>query len=122
MRKETILTIASFIGIASLSTFAFSKETKRQVRLEQNFTCDDCGTKPRKLEIHHIVPQRYGGSDERVNAVGLCPNCHDKWDEQSRSGVIYPGKPIIEAVDEQFRSKIKKEQVIYQYPLFVETD
>jgi len=121
MRKEALFAIGSFLGVAALSTFAFSRETKWQVRSEQDFACDDCGTKPRKLEIHHIVPQRNGGSDERINAVGLCPNCHDEWDEQSKSGVIYPGKPITEAVEEQFKSKIKKEEVIYQYPLFVKT-
>lgn len=28
------------------------------------------------LERHHIVPRRYGGSDEPVNLVDVCPTCH----------------------------------------------
>lgn len=28
------------------------------------------------LETHHIIPQRYGGSDDPENLVTLCPSCH----------------------------------------------
>lgn len=30
------------------------------------------------LDRHHIVPQRYGGSDEEENLVTVCPTCHRK--------------------------------------------
>ena len=30
------------------------------------------------LEEHHIVPRRFGGSDEPANLVRLCPNCHER--------------------------------------------
>lgn len=30
------------------------------------------------LEEHHIVPQRFNGSDEPENTVWLCGSCHDK--------------------------------------------
>lgn len=41
---------------------------------------DDCFIcsrgNPDILERHHIVPKRFGGSDEDVNLVDLCPSCH----------------------------------------------
>jgi hypothetical protein len=30
------------------------------------------------IEVHHIVPQRFNGSDERENLVALCDRCHEK--------------------------------------------
>lgn len=39
--------------------------------------CYICGNKNRDvLEEHHIVPQRFGGSDDDENTVQLCSNCH----------------------------------------------
>ena len=32
----------------------------------------------RNLDEHHIVPQRFGGSDSAVNVVTVCERCHDK--------------------------------------------
>jgi len=42
-------------------------------------TCYLCGEpNPSALEEHHIVPQRYNGSDEPENTVTLCGTCHNK--------------------------------------------
>ncbi|UBF23414.1 HNH endonuclease [Haloarcula tailed virus 3] len=30
------------------------------------------------IEVHHIVPQRFNGSDSRENLVALCDRCHRK--------------------------------------------
>lgn len=30
------------------------------------------------IEVHHIVPQRFNGSDKRENLVGVCERCHKK--------------------------------------------
>ena len=79
-------------GLYGLSFLAFSKELKERVRKEQKGICADCGTKPKKLEIHHIIPQSMGGADTRENAVGLCPECHEKWDELAFLKKIFYGK------------------------------
>lgn len=42
-----------------------------------NATCHFCGT-PEPLDEHHIVPRRFGGSDDRENIVTVCPTCHRK--------------------------------------------
>lgn len=39
--------------------------------------CEICGkSKPNSLETHHVVPRRYGGSDQPENLVRLCASCH----------------------------------------------
>jgi len=40
-------------------------------------TCFICGeSRPNSIEQHHIVPRRFGGSDDGENLVGLCASCH----------------------------------------------
>ena len=31
-----------------------------------------------RVQVHHITPVSEGGADEIVNAIPLCPNCHDE--------------------------------------------
>lgn len=40
------------------------------------FVCQS-GFRP-TLELHHIIPVKYGGNDTYENTVLLCPNCHAK--------------------------------------------
>jgi len=53
--------------------------TKAYVLDRDNHTCQHCKgkSKDRKLEVHHIVFRRNGGSDEASNLNTLCKNCHD---------------------------------------------
>lgn len=110
MNKETLfragLGVIATIGAVELSQWAFTNKLKEEVRKEQKYCCDECGRQG-TTQIHHKVAQHLGGSDERVNAVGLCPNDHQKWDELMSEGIIYPGIPISEAKPEQFKSKNK---------------
>ena len=40
-------------------------------------TCYICGHRNAEvLEHHHIIPRRFGGSDESTNLLAVCPNCH----------------------------------------------
>lgn len=41
-------------------------------------TCRKCGYKPtdERLEVHHIVPQAFGGNDSVDNLATLCSTCH----------------------------------------------
>jgi Restriction endonuclease len=54
---------------------AFSEKVKKEVRKRACFRCVVCH-KP-FVEIHHIIPQVDGGSDNMDNAVPLCAYCHD---------------------------------------------
>lgn len=86
---EGLKIVLPTLALIGISFFAFSNELKMKVRREQKGVCADCGEKPSKLTIHHIIPQSMGGPDTRDNAVGLCRECHDFWDEQARNGVFF---------------------------------
>lgn len=41
-----------------------------------NYTCQCCGAKKVRLEVHHIRFRKYGGSDDLENLITLCEKCH----------------------------------------------
>ena len=53
---------------------------KSYVLDRDNYTCQYCKgkTKDSKLEVHHIIFRRNGGSDKENNLICLCKICHDK--------------------------------------------
>ncbi|MDR3588013.1 MAG: RNA-guided endonuclease IscB [Desulfosporosinus sp.] len=53
--------------------------TKAYVLDRDNHTCQYCKgkSKDRKLEVHHIIFRRDGGSDEASNLITLCKTHHD---------------------------------------------
>lgn len=54
---------------------AFSEKVKLEAKKKACFRCVIC-QKP-FVEIHHIIPQAYGGNDSLENAAPLCASCHD---------------------------------------------
>ena len=54
--------------------------TRAMVLNRDNYTCQCCKGKRKdpKLEIHHVVFRRDGGSDNAENLVTLCHTCHKK--------------------------------------------
>ena len=44
--------------------------------VRDNYTCQCCGKKNCRLEVHHIVFRRNGGSDSLENLITLCEDCH----------------------------------------------
>lgn len=53
---------------------AFAESIKKEVRRKADFNC--CRCRATGIEVHHIVPKAYGGTDDIDNAAPLCPNCH----------------------------------------------
>lgn len=53
----------------------FTEKTKLLAKQKSAFRCCICH-KP-FVEIHHILPQAEGGTDELSNAAPLCASCHD---------------------------------------------
>jgi len=52
--------------------------TKEFVLYRDNHTCQICGSKNKKLQVHHIIPRSKGGTNEPKNLTTLCVVCHDK--------------------------------------------
>ena len=81
LHKREILSVAlPLLGLVGISLLAFNRDIKQQIRKEQNNICADCGTKVKKLQVHHLRPQSRGGSDNISNGIGLCPPCHQEAD------------------------------------------
>jgi 5-methylcytosine-specific restriction endonuclease McrA len=47
---------------------------RNKVETDQCYFCP----KTTDIEVHHITPQRFNGSDNRENLVALCDKCHNK--------------------------------------------
>src|SRR5690606_3352803 len=56
---------------------AFPESLKATLRARAKFRC--CLCEALGVELHHIVPQAEGGTDEEENAAPLCPSCHETY-------------------------------------------
>ncbi len=85
------------------------KEMRRHILARDNYTCQRCGGKPRRLAVHHIVPYRYCFCDEEINLITMCCKCH------AREEAEYPEKyPEEYALVNQWRA------IVMAYPELVE--
>jgi hypothetical protein len=55
----------------------FSKKDADELLVKVGRRCCICH-KLHRVQLHHIVPQAEGGSDDIDNAIALCPECHDE--------------------------------------------
>ena len=57
------------------------ENVKAYVRERDNCTCQYCHgkSKDRRLEVHHLVHRRDGGSNRPENLITLCTTCHAKY-------------------------------------------
>ena len=51
---------------------------RKAVILRDHCKCMECGKANMKLEVHHIKPRRWNGSNTLDNLITLCEKCHDK--------------------------------------------
>lgn len=54
----------------------FSEKLKLEARRRAAFRC--CICQQTGVDVHHILPEKQGGSNEIDNAAPLCQNCHDQ--------------------------------------------
>ena len=58
--------------------FNYGYSSRREAVLHRdNYTCQCCGKKNCRLEVHHIVFRSNGGTDDEENLITLCKECHD---------------------------------------------
>ena len=51
-------------------------EIRKEVLELDNYKCQNCGEKSKKLHIHHIIPLSKRGRNDAYNLVTLCEECH----------------------------------------------
>ena len=56
---------------------AFNKAEVEQLLAATGRRCCLC-SKLHRVQVHHIVPRKQGGTDDIDNGIPLCPNCHDE--------------------------------------------
>ena len=58
--------------------FNYGHSSRRSAVLHRdNYTCQCCGKKNCRLEVHHIKFRSNGGTDDEENLITLCKECHD---------------------------------------------
>ena len=58
--------------------FNYGYSSRRSAILHRDdYTCQCCGKKNCRLEVHHIKFRRDGGTDDEENLITLCKGCHD---------------------------------------------
>lgn len=84
-----------------------------------NYTCQCCGKKHVRLEVHHIIFRSLGGSDELNNLITLCEKCHK---------AIHDGKIVLNLKGKHKRNlrhatqmSIIRSQLLKIYPDAIET-
>jgi len=52
--------------------------SRKEILRRDNYTCQYCGKKTKKLTIDHVLPRHLGGKNEWENVVAACPACNHK--------------------------------------------
>ena len=61
---------------------------KYYVLARDNYTCQVCHKKHKKLNVHHIIYRSKGGSDRPSNLITVCEDCHTTKNHQP-GGILY---------------------------------
>lgn len=83
-----------------------------------NYTCQICGKKNIRLEVHHIIFRSQGGADDENNLITLCGDCHNG---------IHNGKIVLTRNPKKLNLKyathmsIIRSQLLKVYPEAIET-
>ena len=99
--------------------FNYEYSSRREAVLHRdNYTCQCCGKKHVRLEVHHIIFRSKGGSDDERNLITLCESCHK---------AIHDGLLILTKKPKRLNLKyatqmsIIKSQLLKIYPDAIET-
>ena len=99
--------------------FNYGYSSRREAVLNRdNYTCQCCGKKHTRLEVHHIVFRSRGGTDDEKNLITVCKGCHD---------AIHKGMLVLNKKPKKLRLKhathmsIIRSQLLKIYPDAIET-
>ena len=91
---------------------------KEAVRHRDNYTCQCCGKKNIRLEVHHIIYRSYGGTNDEDNLITLCEDCHDKLHNDE---LVLNKKPKKMNLKHTTHMNIIRSQLLKYYPKAIET-
>ena len=99
--------------------FNYGYSSRREAVLNRdNYTCQCCGKKHVRLEVHHIIFRSMGGTDDEKNLITLCEKCH----KAVHDGVlILTKKPKKLNLKYATQMSIIRSQLLKFYPDAVET-
>lgn len=99
--------------------FNYGYASRREAVLHRdNYTCQCCGKKHVRLEVHHIIYRSKGGTDDEKNLIALCKKCHD---------AVHAGILIITKMPKRLNLKyathmsIIRSRLLKVYPEAIET-
>ena len=99
--------------------FDYEYSSRREAVLHRDdYTCQCCGKKHVRLEVHHIVFRSLGGSDDEKNLITLCEKCH----KAIHDGIlILTKKPKKLSLKYATQMSIIRSQLLKIYPNAIET-
>lgn len=98
--------------------YGFSSRRKAVLHRD-NYTCQCCGKKQCRLEVHHIKFRRNGGTDDEENLITLCENCH----KGVHAGTVTLNKKPKKVKNLKYAThmSIIRNQLLKVYPQAIET-
>ena len=100
--------------------FNYGYSSRRSAILyRDNYTCQCCGKKNCRLEVHHIKFRSNGGTDDEENLITLCKECHDG----VHAGTVVLNKKPKKSKNLKYAThmSIIRSQLLKEYPNAIET-
>ena len=99
--------------------FDYEYSSRREAVLHRdNYTCQCCGKKHTRLEVHHIIFRSMGGTDDERNLITLCEKCH----KAIHDGILILTKKLKRSnLKYATQMNIVRSQLLKIYPDAIET-
>ena len=100
--------------------FNYGYSSRREAILHRdNYTCQCCGKRNCRLEVHHIKFKGNGGTDDEENLITLCTDCH----KGVHTGTVVLNKKPKKSKNLKYAAhmSIIRSQLLKKYPDAIET-
>lgn len=99
--------------------FNYGYSSRRSAILHRdNYSCQCCGKRNCRLEVHHIKFKSQGGTDDEKNLITLCEECHKKI---HRGEIVLNKKPKKMNLKHATHMSIIRSWLLKEYPNAIET-
>ena len=100
--------------------FNYGYSSRRSAILHRdNYTCQCCGKKNCRLEVHHIKFRSNGGTDDEENLITLCADCH----KGVHAGIVVLSKKPKKSKNLKYATHMSviRSYLLQKYPNAIET-